>query len=163
MQHRRLGEEPHPAGVAPEQDDVAFGQQARLELRAQFLRHVIHLVEVAEGHRHDFQGQGGRIDSAKPGGREQAGIEVARLHQPHHVRLAALRAAGEDDQLHGAVRGLAPLLAHRLQALVVGGAGGGERAELEPDGFVGGVEARREPGPGARIVNRRRSDVYSRL
>ena len=143
MQYRRLGEEPHPAGVTPEQDDVSLGQQARIELWTHLLRHVVQLVQVAEEHRHHLHGQSGGIDFRETPGGEQTGIEVAGLHQADHVRFAALRAAGEDDQLHGAVRGFAPLLAHRLEALVVRGAGGREGAQLEPDGLLGGVEARR--------------------
>jgi hypothetical protein len=146
MQYRRLGEEPDPAGVRPEQDDVSFGQQARVELRTHLLCHVVQFIEVAEEHRHHLHGQGGGVNLRQTPSREQTGIQVARLHQADHVRFAALRAAREDDQLHGAIRGFAPLLPHRLEALVIRGAGRRESAQLEPNGLFGGVEARRGQG-----------------
>ena len=105
------------------------------------LRHKVQLIQVMEEHRHHLHCQSGGVDFREPAGREQTGIQVAGLHQSHHVCFAALRAAGEDDQLHGAIRSLAPLFTHRLQALVIRGAGRGERAQLETDGLFGGVEA----------------------
>ena len=103
MEDRGFGEDPRPAGVAPEQDDIPLGGQARFELGPQLFTHVIHLVQVAERHRHDLQGQGRQVNLREPLGRQEAGIEVAGLHQAHHVGFGALGAAGEDDELDGAV------------------------------------------------------------
>jgi hypothetical protein len=119
MQDRGFGEEPHPAGVAPEQYYITFGFQALFQLPAQLLAQVIHLVQTAEHHWHALQSVDGRLDFRDPDGGQQAGIEIAGLHQSDHVCFTPLCAIGKNRQPNRAGRRLTPLLSHGQQTFMI--------------------------------------------
>ena len=78
----RGGEEAHPTGIGPEQDDVAFGEQACVQLRHEFFANVVHHVEIAESHGHEMERGDSRLDFGEAGDSQQAGVEMPEQARP---------------------------------------------------------------------------------
>src|SRR6185369_5032807 len=112
-------------------------EQVLFKPRMQLFADVVHLVETAERHWHGLERVDRRLDFRKTCAAQEAGIEIASLHQSHHVGLATLRAIGKNRQSNGAARHLAPFFSHGHQAFVIRRSARRESAQAEGNRFVG--------------------------
>ena len=99
---RLVGEIPDPAGIHPEEDHIALVQESLFQKRMQFFLDRIQFPQITEHHRSVLQTDHPGFDLGQADGREQPGLQGLHIHQPHHIRLAALRAVGINDQFHPA-------------------------------------------------------------